>query len=68
MEFVILTPPRCFSHEKPLNITREFFELLSEFMYDCEGEVAWPMFLQDLFSMLDKEDECYDEEASLCLA
>jgi len=53
---------------KPLNIIREFFDLLFEFTYDGEGEVAWPVLLQDFFSMLNKEDGCSDEEDSLLLA
>jgi len=68
MDYVKITHPQCFSHVKPLNITREFFDLLSEFIYDGEGKVALPMFLQDFFAMLDKEDGCFDEEASLLLA
>jgi len=68
MDFVTLTPPRCFLHVKPLNITREFFDIFFGFTYDGEGEVAWPMFLQELFSMLEKKDEFFDEEASLLLS
>ena len=56
MDSVTLTPPQFFSHAEPFNITREFFDLLSKFMYDGEGEVAQHFFLQDFFSMLDEED------------
>jgi len=37
-------------------------------MFDGEGEVAWPVFLQKLFAMLDKEDGSSDEEDILLLA
>ena len=33
-------PLGYFSHVKPLNIMSDFFDLLSEFMYDGEGKVA----------------------------
>ena len=47
---------------------RELFDLLSEFTYDSEGEVACPVFLQNFVAMLDKADEYSDEEASPLLA
>ena len=36
----ILNPPWCFSHAEPLHITREFFDLLIEYIYDGKGEVV----------------------------
>lgn len=68
MDFVTLIPPRCFSHVKHLNITRKFFDLLFEFTYDGEGEVAWLVFLHDFLAMLDEEVGCSDEQTSLLLA
>jgi len=55
MDSITLIPPSCFAHDEPLNIMREFFDLLSEFTYDGEGEVAWHMYLQDLFSCLTRQ-------------
>jgi len=54
MHPVTLIPPRCLSHAKHLHIMREFFDLLSEFMYVGEGEVVWRMFLHDFLGMLDE--------------
>lgn len=53
--------PWFFSHAEPVHIMRDFFYLLSKYMYDGEGEVAWPMFFHDFLAMLDKEDGCFYE-------
>lgn len=39
-----------------------------DFTYDGEGEVAWPVYLQDFYEFLDDADDFSDEEASLLLA
>ena len=46
----------------------EFFDILSTFTYDGEGEVAWPEYLHDFISMLHEEDGCSDEQADFLLA
>jgi len=58
MDTIKLIPPQCFSHAKPLDITREFADLLSKFTYDGEGKVAWLEYLEDF----------YAEEASVLIA
>lgn len=68
MDSITLIPLRCLSHAEPLNITREFFDLLSEFTYDGEGEVAWLEYLEDFYAFLDNENEFYAEEVSLILS
>lgn len=45
MDTIKVIPRQCFSHAEPLNITKEFADLFSEFSYDGEGEVAWPKYL-----------------------
>jgi len=37
-------------------------------MYDGEGELAWSVLLHDFLAILDEEDGCSDEQASLLLA
>ena len=47
---------------------REFFDLLSTYMYDGEGEVAWLEHLHNFISLIYEEDDFTDEQASLLLA
>lgn len=49
-------------------ITGEIFDLLSIYMYDGKGEVAWPKYLHEFISMLHEEDGGSHEHASLLLA
>jgi len=59
MDSITLIPPWCLSHAEPLNITRDFFDLLSEITYDGEGKVAWPKYLEDFYIFLENADEFY---------
>jgi len=45
---------------------RDFCDLLSYFMYDGEGEVSWPKYLEDFSAFL--VDKFYAEESSVLLA
>ena len=45
---------------------REFCDLLSNFLYDVEGEVSWPEYLEEFYAFL--ADDFYAEEASVLLA
>ena len=67
---VLHSPPSTmfFLNQEDVTITREFFDHLSTYTYDGEGEVAWPEFLHDFLSMLHEEDGCSDEQANLLLA
>lgn len=47
---------------------REFYDLLSDFTYDGEGEVAWPEYLQDFLAFLEDADEFYEEYVNLLLS
>ena len=68
MDSCTLLPQRCFSNHEDVTITREFFEYFSTYMYDGEGEVAWPEYLHDFLSILHEEDGCSDKQAILLLA
>lgn len=68
MESCTLSPPRCVSHAEPVNIMREFFDLLSRYTYDGEGKVAWTVFYHDFLAILDDEDGFSDKQASMFLA
>jgi len=68
MESFTLLLLRCFSNHEDVSITGEFFDLLSNFTYDGEGEVAWPEYLHDFISMLHEEDYFSDEQDSLMVA
>ena len=68
MDHVTLIPLQCFSHVKPLNITREFSDLLFKFTYDGEGKVAWLEYLEDFYAFLNDADNFYVEEVSLLLS
>jgi len=68
MDSCTLLPLECFSNREDVSITREFFDLLSTFTYDVEGEVAWLEYLHDFLSMLHEEDGCSDEQANFLLA
>lgn len=67
MESCTLLPPRYFLHAKSVTIAREFFDLLSTYTYDGEGEVAWPKFLHEFLAFLHEDDGCSDKQASLLL-
>ena len=47
---------------------REFSNLLSGFMSDGEGKVAWPKYLHAFLALLHEDDGCHDEQAHLLLA
>lgn len=68
MNTITLIRSRLFFNDEPIGITWYFSDLFSEFMYDDEGKVLWPVYLQYFFSMLENEDECFDEEASMLLS
>jgi len=38
-------------------VTKEFFDHLSELTYDAEGEVAWPKHLDDFLAFLGNEED-----------
>ena len=46
---------------------REFLDLLFEFTYDGEGEVAWLEHLYNFLFMIYEGDEFFDEQAGLLL-
>ena len=54
MDSCTLLPPRCFSNHEYVTITREFFNLLSTYKYDGEGEVAWPEHLDDFHALMER--------------
>lgn len=56
------------SHAKPINITREFYDLLSKFTYNGEGEVAWHEYLHDFLAFLEDVDEFDEVEVSKLLS
>lgn len=47
---------------------REFDDLLSEFMYDGEGRVAWPKYLEDVYAFHEDANEFHAEEVSVLLS
>lgn len=68
MDSIRLIPPWCLSHAEPLNIMREFFDLLSKFIYDGEVKVASSEYLEDFYVFLENANEFYAEEVSLLLS
>lgn len=67
MDSITLIPPWCLSHVKPLNITRAFFDILSEFTYDGEGEVSWSEYLAEFYVFLENANDFYAKEVRILL-
>ena len=65
MEFVIVHPPKCLSNENVFHVEREFWDDLSQIMYDGEREVAWLEHLDDFHALM--EDMEYFIETEVCL-
>lgn len=68
MDIIIVNPLHCLSNEPPFEIEREFFDELSELMYDGEGEVAWPKYLNDFHELMENVEGFNETEVCMLLA
>ena len=56
MDSYTLLPLRLFSNHEYVTIMGEFFDLLSTYMYDGEGEAASPKHLDGFLTFLVSEE------------
>ena len=54
-------------NREDVSISEKIFDLLSNHTYDGEGEVSWPEHLHNFVSMIQEEDEFFDEQVGLLL-
>ncbi len=60
MESCTLNPPRCFLHAKPVQITRDLFDLFSNMRMMVKAK--WPSLCSyEFLAMLHEEDGCSNE-------
>jgi len=52
-ESIIAHPSKCLSNGHIFHVEREFWNHLSQLMYDGEGEVAWPEHLDDFHALME---------------
>lgn len=68
MDSFTIFRPRCFSNHEDVTIRREFFDLLSTYMYDVEGKIPQLEYLHGFISILQEEDGCSNKQVSMLLA